>query len=98
MKYLIQNKKEFAITVGVFVMTTINIVRAIMSKEITQECIVAFVLAGFTLLGWFYNMPTSEENCVHTGAMRQEKAEKKEDYMGDYFFTDTEHEVGEEDE
>lgn len=87
MKYLIQNRKEFAITIGVFVMTTINIVRAIRSREITEECIVAFVLAGFTLLGWFYNMPTSEENCRHTGAVRLEK-QKPEN--GEDFFDEIE--------
>lgn len=91
MKYLIKNKKEFAISVGVFVMTAINIVRAIMSKEITQECIVAFVLAGFTLLGWFYNMPTSEENCRHTGKMRLEKYHPDD---GENFFDESE-EIGE---
>lgn len=87
MKYLIQNKKEFAISVGVFVMTAINIVRAIMAKEITEECIVAFVLAFFTLLGWFYNMPTSKENCEHTGMMR---LEKKRPDDGEDFFNDVE--------
>lgn len=87
MKYLIQNKKEFAISVGVFVMTAINIIRAIMAKEITEECIVAFVLAFFTLLGWFYNMPTSKENCEYTGLMRLEKT-KPDD--GEDFFNDIE--------
>ena len=47
MRYLIQNKKEFAISIGVFVMTLINLIRAIMTKQITEECIVAFVLAFF---------------------------------------------------
>jgi len=87
MKYLIKNKKEFAISVGVFVMTAINIVRAIMAKEITEECVVAFVLALFTLLGWFYNMPTSEENCKYTGMMR---LEKKRPDDGEDFFNDVE--------
>lgn len=85
MKYLIQNKKEFAISVGVFVMTAINLVRALMAKEITEELIIAFVLAVFTLLGWFYNMPTSEENCIATGEMRQAKAMKKDGYVGENF-------------
>ena len=89
MRYLIKNRKEFAISVGVFVMTAINIVRAIMAKEITQECIVAFVLAGFTLLGWFYNMPTSEENCRHTGEMRLEKLRPDD---GEDFFEEVEEE------
>lgn len=89
MKYLIQNKREFAISVGVFVMTAINLVRAIMAKEITQECIVAFVLAFFTVLGWYYNMPTSEENCEATGEMRAKKAEQK-GVNGEAFYMDEE--------
>lgn len=93
MKYLIQNKKEFAISVGVFVMTAINLVRAVMSKELTQESIVAFVLALFTLLGWYYNMPTSEENCEKTGEMRLLKAIKRygnngEDYLDEPVYDD----------
>lgn len=88
MKYLIQNKKEFAISVGVFVMTAINLVRALMAKEITEELIVAFVLAVFTLLGWFYNIPTSEENNLATAQMRQAKAEKKAGYVGERFYSD----------
>ena len=87
MKYLIKHKKELAISVGVFVMTLINLIRAIMAKEITEECVVAFVLAFFTLLGWYYNMPTSEENCEATGEMRAKKAEKK-GINGEYFYVD----------
>lgn len=86
MKYLIQNKKEFAISIGVFVMTLINLIRAIMSKQITEECIVAFVLAFFTVLGWYFNMPTSEENCEATGEMRAKKNEAKGDVEGEYFW------------
>lgn len=85
MRYLIQNKKEFAISIGVFVMTLINLIRAIMTKQITEECIVAFVLAFFTVLGWYYNMPTSEENCEATGEMRAKKNEKK-GINGEYFY------------
>lgn len=85
MKYLIQNRKEFAISAGFFVMTAINLIRAIMSKEIAEDLIVAVIYGFFGVLAWFYNMPTSEENCIHTGEMRQEKAEKKEDYQGERF-------------
>lgn len=96
MKYLIKNKKEFAISVGVFVMTAINVVRAIISHEITEELIIAFVLALFTILGWFYNMPTSKENCEHTGAMRLEKEQAKGIITGEDF-TDEAEEIEEED-
>ena len=90
MKYLIQNRKEFAISVGFFVMTIFNIVKAVMSKEITEDLIAAVIYAFFGVLAWFYNMPTSEENCRHTGEMRQEKAEKKDGYVGEIFYDDEE--------
>lgn len=77
MKYLIKNRKEFAISVGFFIMTAINLIRAIKSHDISQELIVALIYALFGVLAWFYNMPTSEENCRHTGEMRLEKAQKK---------------------
>lgn len=85
MRYLIKNKKEFGISIGVFVMTLLNLIRAIMSKDITEECIVAFVLAAFTLLGWFYNMPTSKENCEMTGEMRLKKRQNKGQIDGEDF-------------
>ena len=85
MRYLIKNKKEFAISIGVFVMTLLNLIRAIMSKDITEECIVAFVLAAFTLFGWFYNMPTSKENCEMTGEMRLKKRQNKGKIDGEDF-------------
>lgn len=73
MKYLIKNRKEFAISVGFFVMTAISLIKAIMAKEINEDLIIAFVYAFFGVLAWFYNMPTSAENCEHTGLMRLEK-------------------------
>lgn len=90
MKYLIQNRKEFAISVGFFVMAIINLVRAIMSKDITEDLVATVIYTFFGVLAWYFNMPTSEENCRHTGEMRQEKAEKREDYIGERFFDDEE--------
>ena len=89
MKYLIQNRKEFAISVGFFVMTAINLIKAVRSHDMTEDLIVAVVYGFFGVLAWFYNMPTSEENCVATGRVRHEKAYKKgqidsEDYSEDY--------------
>jgi hypothetical protein len=98
MKYLIQNKKEFAISVGFFVMTAINLVKSIRDGELTEDTIVAFVLAAFSLAAWYYNMPTSEENDRHTFLMRQEKAEQDPDYVGEKFFDGPEGEDDEEDE
>lgn len=85
MRYLIQNRKEFAISVGFFIMTAISLVKAIMQKEINEDLIIAVVYGFFGVLAWFYNMPTSEENCEATGYMRQRKAEKKADYKGEKF-------------
>lgn len=89
MKYLIQHRKEFAITVAAFVMAIINLVRAIRSHEVTQELIVAVLVTGTTILAWYYNMPTSEENTEHTGAMRLEKMQNNgiidgEDFTDEY--------------
>ena len=61
MRYLIQNRKEFAISIGFFVMTAINLVKAIMSKDITEDLIIAVIYGFFGVLAWFYHMPTSVE-------------------------------------
>ena len=61
MRFLIKYPKRFAIAIGAVVFNLINIVRAIMTGEVTEEMLVAFFLALFTLLGLYYNMPTSPE-------------------------------------
>ena len=96
MKYLIKNKKEFAIAIGAVVMTAINLVRAIISGELSEDMIITFILAVFTMLGLYYNMPTSKENCEHTGAMRLEKEQNKGKITGENF-TDEAEEIKEED-
>lgn len=98
MKYLIQNRKEFAISIGFFVMTAINLVRAIMSKDLSEDLIIASVYGFFGVLAWFYNMPTSEENCIHTGEMRLEKALNKNGTDGEDFFEEFEEDNEEADE
>ena len=85
MKYLIQHRKEFAISVGFFVMTAISLVKAIMQKEINEDLIIALVYGFFGVLAWFYNMPTSEENCEATGEMRLKKKQKKGKIDGENF-------------
>lgn len=97
MKYLIQNRKEFAISVGFFIMTAINIIKAIMSKNITEDLIVAVIYGFFGVMAWFYNMPTSEENCVHTGEVRYEKAVKAGKITSENYEIDDFEEEGEED-
>ena len=98
MKYLIQNKKEFAITVAAFVMAVINLIRAIRSQEVTQELIVAVLLTFFGVLSWYYNMPTSEENCRHTGEMRLEKEQKQGIITGENFMDEPVEEAEEEED
>ena len=93
MKYLIQNKKEFAITVAAFIMAVINLVKAAKYGEISEELIIAVLVTATSILAWYYNMPTSEENCKATGRMRLEKAEKNaEKFNGEDFFDDFEEE------
>ena len=98
MKYLIKNRKEFAISVGFFIMTAINLVKAITSKDISEDLIVAVIYAFFGVLAWFYNMPTSEENCKHTGAMRLEKEQHKGFINGENFIEEIDEELEDGDE
>lgn len=88
MKYLIQNRKEFAISVGFFIMTAVNLIRAIRSGEVAQDLIVAVVYGAFGVLAWFYNMPTSEANAEFTGQMRLEKAQRAGGITGENFLDD----------
>lgn len=73
MKYLIQNRKEFAISAGFFIMTAINLIKAIKSQDVSQDLVVALIYAFFGVLAWFYNMPTSNENNEITPIMRKAK-------------------------
>lgn len=53
---------------------------------------------GATAVALWYNNDFTEEACIGTGVTRQLKAQKSEDYVGDYFFDDTNEEVGDENE
>ena len=44
-----------------------------------------FVVSALTT---YYNNDYTEEACIGTGITRQLKAEKYEDYVGDYFYTE----------
>lgn len=85
MKYLIQHRREFAISVGFFVMTAINLYRAIMSDELTEDLIVAAVYGFFGVLAWYFNNPTSEENSNATGMMRLLKDQRAGRINGENF-------------
>lgn len=92
MKYLIQHKERFALAIAVVVINAINLGQAIKDGILTQETIVAFLVAIFTLLGLFFNIPTSEQNLYHTEQMLLEKANEDlpDDYWEDEFEEDGE--------
>lgn len=102
MKYLIKHTKELIITVGVFVSVALVVlwaVYAIINNTLSYENIVALVGVIFEMLGWYYNMPTSQENCEHTGLMRLAKDQNKvRQEVGENFFEEPQLEEDEEEE
>lgn len=100
MKYLIQNRKEFIITCGVF-LTFIVIafwsIWSIIHDTFTVENMLAIIGGIIEYFGWYFNMPTSEENSRYTGKMRLEKAMKNsEEFIGEDFFNEPDENEGEE--
>lgn len=87
------NTALMATDVAQFGNETVNLIYRILS-----------VIANFIIVfcATYFNNDYSEEACIGTGMTRQLKAEKKQDYVGDFFYTDYEQEfpdeVGEEDE
>ena len=57
------------------------------------------VIANFIIVfcATYYNNDYTEEAAVGTGVTRQLKAEKKDDYIGDYFYGDYDQEYDEDD-
>ena len=94
MKYLIQHTKELIITVGVFISVALIVawaIHAIIRNELSYENIIALLAAIFEMLGWYYNMPTSKENCEHTGLMRLAKQQNNiRQEIGENFFDEIE--------
>lgn len=56
-----------------------------------------FTVAAAAIAFW-YNNDFTEEACIGTGVTRQLKAEKRENYFGDFFYTEEEEEEAEENE
>ena len=87
------NTALMATDVAQFGNETVNLVYRILS-----------VVANFIIVfcATYFNNDYSEEACIGTGMTRQLKAEKKQGYVGDFFYADYEQEfpdeVGEEDE
>lgn len=75
------NTALMATDVAQFGNETINLVYRILS-----------VVANFVIVfcATYFNNDYSEEACVGTGVTRQLKAEKRDDYIGDYFFAEEE--------
>lgn len=88
MRYLVQYKKEFIITIGVFVSVAVIlawVVVDIYRGGFSYEHMMAIISIIFEMLGWYFNMPTSVENHDHTGQMR---LEKKKDNLPENYWDD----------
>ena len=96
LKILAQHPKEFAIAIAVVIMNAVNLYQAVKSKTFTEDMIVALLVAIFSLIGLYFNIPTSEENARHTGLMRLEKIYKRSGTDGEDFFDEPDDEDGEE--
>lgn len=87
------------------ILTTINTVLAV--TDITQfgneqltfyyKLISVIINAIVVAINTYYNNDYTEEAAIGTGVTRQLKAEKKADYIGDYFFADYDQEYVEDD-
>lgn len=88
------------------ILTTINTVLAV--TDITQfgneqltfyyKLVSVVINAIVVAINTYYNNDYTEEACIGTGVTRQLKAEKKEGYVGDFFFNEYEQEYVENDE
>lgn len=83
------NTALMATDVAQFGNETLNLIYRILS-----------VVANFVIVfcATYFNNDYSEEACIGTGITRQLKAEKKEGYVGDFFFNEYEQEYVENDE
>lgn len=80
---LVINSGAIASGIAEFENPTVNMVYKILSF-----CATAVIL----FVNTYYNNDYTEEACVGTGITRQMKAEKKEGYIGDEFYTEDENE------
>jgi len=73
------NTALMATDVAQFGNETLNLIYKILS-----------VVANFVIVfcATYFNNDYSEEACIGTGVTRQLKAEKRDDYIGDYFFAE----------
>lgn len=94
MKYLVQNRKECTMTIVALVVAILDFLKVFFGVDfgIADEQVLAVVSSIMGVLVWYYNMPTSLENCIHTGEMRAEKAERKGKCEGEKFYSDEDEE------
>lgn len=94
MKYLVQNRKECTMTIVALVVAILDFLKVFFGVDfgIADEQVLAVVTSIMGVLVWYYNMPTSLENCIHTGEMRAEKAERKGKCKGEKFYSDKDEE------
>lgn len=94
MKYLVQNRKECTMTIVALVVAILDFLKVFFGVDfgIADEQVLAVVSGLMGVLVWYYNMPTSLENCIHTGEMRAEKAEKAGKCKGEKFYSDEDEE------
>lgn len=79
------------------VLTTLNTVLAVTditqfgNEKLTLAYKIVSVIVNAIVVGinTYYNNDYSEEACIGTGVTRQLKAEKEANYVGDFFFTQT---------
>lgn len=95
MKYLVQNRKEFTITLVALIVAIVDILKVLGLDvpNVSEEYLLTIISAIMGVMVWFYNMPTSHENCEATGEMRARKAERKGNIIGEYFYDDDDEEV-----
>ena len=60
--------------------------------NVTDGIKLIVALLAITYTGW-KNHDFTEEACIGTGITRQLKAEKRADYVGDYFFVEDDEEI-----
>lgn len=93
MKYLIQHTKELVISLGVFATVILAILWAVFSivkGTFSYENLIALIGVVFELLGWYFNIPTSETNAKYTGMMRLEKDQLAGKINGENFYDEIE--------
>lgn len=78
MKYLIKHKKEFVITIAVFLAIFYILFDGI-KRGATCESILESIAI---VLGWYYNMPTSIEGDISKIEIKQRKACRNIGYEG----------------